>query len=453
MKILLIMPEFQTHTRFYKRSRWHFPFSIWYLGTYYKSLGHDIQIMDNNISLVTELDSYYDEIGISCITAQIPKVRRIAEFFYNNYTKAKRILGGIHPTLYPDQKPWYIDELIQGHVIKDFPNMPMLDYSLLDKRMMAQRDKNWVGMITSIGCPYKCTFCVNSIVSDYNNWQAWSAERICDEIERARSYGFRNVFFWDDNFFVSKNRVQSFIRISEKRNLRFEWFAFTRSNHIDAQTFKDCYRIGLRRVSIGAESGSNRLLRQLQKGICVEETERGATVLNELGIEANYSYMIGLPGETRTQILATIDHIAKMGHIMKYPKITGPMLYCPYPGSKLYKECKSYGWNEPQTFEDWTDETTGNVDHPYNLPWIPADLKDMVSVYWLYSFLIPLSYKKIWRLWWLYKNRTKRGFLTYFFIIPIYMVASLGKLRHKLQFYKWPWETFLLKRFKVLVGA
>ena len=322
----------------------------------------------------------------------------------------------------------------------------MLDYTLLHPQMMAQ-EKNFVGLVTSIGCPHKCTFCVNSIVDDYNKFDSWSPKRICDEIEKAQSYGFKNVFFWDDNFFCSKPRVREFVEEVHKRNLKFEWFALTRAT-IDPELMKACYEIGLRRVSIGAESGSDEVLTKLKKGIRAEDTLRAAYVLDKIGIEASFSYMIGLPNETPKHIYATINHIKQIGIQSKLPKIVGPMLYCPYPGSQLSKEC---GVKEPERFEDWDNETTGNVDSPYPLPWIKH--KDMVQVYWFYTFLIPLSYKKIIKVFFLYVKRTNRGKKWLLLLPPVLAVATLGKVRHKLKWYRFPIETFIGKKLRALVGS
>ena len=287
------MPPFHTNQKFYSAVKIHFPFSIWYLGTHYKAQGDDVMLWDFNTPYQRTAPSLADEIGISCITAQVPWVRN----FIKGKTNGKVVLGGVHPTLYPEQTRnyKYVDDIVEGHAIKDFANMPMLDYTLLHPQMMAQ-EKNFVGLVTSIGCPHKCTFCVNSIVDDYNKFDSWSPKRICDEIEKAQSYGFKNVFFWDDNFFCSKPRVREFVEEVHKRNLKFEWFALTRAT-IDPELMKDCYNIGLRRVSIGAESGCDNMLDKLKKGIKADDTLRAAMILNEIGIEASFSYMIGLPGE------------------------------------------------------------------------------------------------------------------------------------------------------------
>lgn len=452
MKTLLIMPEFATYTRFYRKAKFHFPFSIWYLGTQMKSEGHDVELLDYNIRSHNDFTNY-DYIGISAITSQIPRVKQIARRTRETSKRSHIAIGGVHPTLYPTQtkESGLFDDVCTGHAIKDFANMPMLDYSLLDKDMMSRKDKNYVGLVTSIGCPYKCTFCVNSIVPDYNKWQAWSAERICDEIERAQSYGFKNIFFWDDNFFISNERTESFIRLVYKNHLSFNWFALVRANKVSRKLFRECKKIGLQRVSIGGESGSDEVHRRIRKQTTVKQIEESARILNEIGIEASYSYMIGLPNETKEDILLTQEHLKRMGKIQDLPKVVGPMLYCPYPGSKLYEECKQFGWQQPQRFEDWNNETTGNVDSPYELPWV--EYKDMTQVYWFYSFLIPVEFRKIAHIYITYLRRTNRNKVWWGLLLPILLLSTIGKLRHYFKFYRFPIETFLLKKWKVIVGA
>lgn len=450
MKILLIMPPTQTYTKFYK-GKIHFPFSIWYLGTYYKSQGNDVTLLDLNITDKYP-DDWFDIVGISCMTTQIPATREILKKVSYKYPNATKMIGGIHPTLYPQQTADYklCDTIVTGHVIKDFKNMPMLDYTLLDSSLLTSPKKNFVGLVTSIGCPFKCGFCVNSIIKEYQKWQAWSAERICDEIEKAQTYGFHNVFFWDDNFFTSKQRIEEFLCHLDNRKLNFEWFALTRIDQIDRKLFTECYKRGLRRISVGAESGSQQVLDRLQKRISIRVIEEKAKILEEIGIEISYSYMIGLPSETKSDILTTVSAIKQLGNIHKYPKIVGPMLFQPYPGSKLYEECKKAGYKEPQRFEDWTNETSGNIDTPFKMPWIAQNQKNMVEVYWWYSFLIPLKIGAILRIFRLFCKRTnkKLWYLTPFIVFA----AILGKIRHHLRFYWFPVEVKIFKKFRMLTG-
>lgn len=448
MKKLLIMPEFTTHKM--NKGRYHFPYSVWYLASYWKSQGEEVDIIDFNVSKYNPFSfNNYDWIGLSCITAQVPSVVKILKDI-KKYSKAKTAVGGIHPTLYPAQTSSspLVDEIFKGKVIKDFASMPSIDYNLLDKDMM-KLPKDYAGIITSVGCPHRCNFCVNSIIPEYNKWESWGEEKIIYEIEQAFTYGFRNIFFWDDNFFVDKRRVRRFIALARKIK-PFKWFAFTRATSVDRELFKECYEVGLRRVSLGGESGSDRILKYLNKDITVADTERSAKVLNDLGIEASYSYMIGLPNETSKDIKLTVEHMKRMGKIQKYPKVVGPMLYCPYPGSKLYDECKKSGWKEPKKFEDWSNEITGNVDTPYSLPWV--NNRDMVQILWFYSFLIPLSYGKLWSLLWLYSSRTKRHLLLLAYPL-IALVATLGKLRYHLGIYILPYETIAGRRLRSIVGA
>ena len=72
--------------------------------------------------------------------------------------------------------------------------------------------------------------------------------------------------------------------------------------------------VGLRRVSIGAESGSNKVLLKLKKGIRTCDTLNAAKILDKIGIEASFSYMIGLPKEKPKHILATVDQIKNIGY-------------------------------------------------------------------------------------------------------------------------------------------
>ncbi len=109
MKILLICPEFEAHRRYYrKKTKFYFPFSIWYLGSYLKYYDIEVELIDlslfhHNDKTVADRCRNYKYIGISFISAQVPRARELCHIIRKINPDAKIIVGGIHPTLFPEQ--------------------------------------------------------------------------------------------------------------------------------------------------------------------------------------------------------------------------------------------------------------------------------------------------------------------------------------------------------------
>ena len=122
-------------------------------------------------------------------------------------------------------------------------------------------------------------------------------------------------------------------------------------------------------IYVGAESGSQRILDYLKKGIKVEQIFTAAQILRERGINASFSWIIGFPKETKEDVKATIKAVQKVAKIM--PEADQRIkVYTPYPGSVLFEEAVSMGYRPPETLEGWRKYTREHCTLPYiQYPW------------------------------------------------------------------------------------
>ncbi len=471
------------------------PIAIWYLGSYLKSKGISVTLIDfesdpNALEKLKFTGKLPLLIGITMMTAQINHGLGIARFIKKEIGNIPIVVGGVHPTLYPTEtvKSEYIDFTIQGEgeivlfelisrikwntqdytnigglsykvngqvffnkekkSFVDHFNYPDLDYTLLGKK------RNSLALVSSRGCPYDCSFCCNKAIMERRTFQTWSLQKIIHEVKRALDLGITDIFFWDDNFFQKKERLIGFLQEIKKLDKKFTWFGNSRADYfneryISIELLSELNKNGLTRMSIGAESGSQRMLDYMQKGTKVEHIFKAAEYCVKANIEPSFSFMTGLPNETTEDIYLTVECIKKLCRILPMPKILGPALYLPLPGTKMFNDCEQYGYQAPKTIEDWAKIDSGYGFSAYERPWIKNQY--LVRIVWFYSILIGISFDKLRKVIKRYSelsgySKAKELTLT----VLATFGSLLGKMRYRLKFFKFPIETSIFKKFRVM---
>jgi radical SAM superfamily enzyme YgiQ (UPF0313 family) len=134
--------------------------------------------------------------------------------------------------------------------------------------------------------------------------------------------------------------------------------------HKNMDRFKKCTM-----VFIGAESGSQRVLDDIQKMIKVEDIFKAASVLNERNMSGTFSWIIGFPQESRDDVIATVNAVRRVSEIMP-AAVQRLKIFSPYPGSNLYQMTVEKGYKAPATLEEWGKFTREHCDLPYiRNPW------------------------------------------------------------------------------------
>ena len=156
---------------------------------------------------------------------------------------------------------------------------------------------------------------------------------IKDIIER---WGFKYFLFLDDSFALNKKRAEQLFKAI--RPLDISWRCYIRSDHVTKEILKEMKAAGCVEAGIGAESGSQKILDIVNKGIDVEQNAQAIKWCKELGIITNVFLMIGLPGETYETVMETKSWFERVR-----PDKFGFNIFYPYIGTPIYKHSAKFG--------------------------------------------------------------------------------------------------------------
>ena len=241
-----------------------------------------------------------------------------------------------------------IIETENKHLEYDLNDLPLPAYDLLPtlKNYFAntRHASPYTIIYSSKGCPYKCIYCT---VAE-TEWLGRSAENVLKEIRYLKKeHDLKSLTFFDETFTYDRNRVIEICNKLIEEKISIIWYCNTRSNKIDLDLLKLMKRAGCRGISLGIESGSQKILNNAKKGITVEQNEKAIAAAKAAGIKTYCSFMFGLPGETEQTAQETIEFIKK-----NLPNGAQFNVVVPYPNTKLFNLAVEKGWISPQI--DWT---------------------------------------------------------------------------------------------------
>lgn len=200
--------------------------------------------------------------------------------------------------------------------------------------------ENPFSIITGRGCPHACTFCTNQ-----NMWRrryrVRSIDNVVKEIIEIRDkYKPDMIHFIDDTFILDHERVVSICDESIEKHIHVIWSCSSRGKPIPSYVLKKLREAGCRGIIIGAESGSNRVLRNIKKGVTKQDIEETVKGIHRAGIGVVCSFIIGFPCDTERSINETIQ-FAKQLASLQISKNEPPVLsqfgaVMPLPGTELF---------------------------------------------------------------------------------------------------------------------
>ena len=383
------------------------PLALLALAPIAEQRGLTVDIVDSTIDpryrerIIEQLDETLC-VGISIVTGpMIEEAIEVARAVKAARPDVPVILGGWHPSTLAEQslKASYVDVVVSGQgeitfgeildrlregrtlegiqgcsyrtpagrIVHNQPrhtiniqDLPPKAYHLIDIEQYATLcGRRWIYYTSSHGCPYDCSFCSNA--SLYGRaWNALPAERVVAElVELVERFRLDLVSVVDDNFLVDRQRGVDIAAGLVKSGLKFDWCIQTTANFLLRSSEEDVHlmrKSGMSRVFIGAESGSDDVLRSVNK-----VRFQGTKILNQVaekcyraGITCTFSLIFGLPGETeqdRRQTLAMIREIKS-----QYPTTEfHSNIYTPYPGAPNFKHAVEMGLREPESLEQWAE--------------------------------------------------------------------------------------------------
>lgn len=376
------------------------PLSILSIAAYMEKKGYEVSVLDARVKEFHTHDFSNDIcVGISNSFSgiNIAYGLKVAQHIRSKHPEIQLIWGGIHPSFDPKQtvENPLVDFVVKGEGEESFyqlvealrkkefnfeqikgiaykkdakiienPDMPFLN--LADLPMAAYHLVNidyyphvlsYFDYQSSRGCPSKCGFCYNLKFCN-SKWRAKPAEKVIRELAYLfKKYHVKEFLFMDDNFFVDKERVRKICKGMIKNKINATWVACCRLDYFsnyDIDFLNLLKKSGCQQIAFGAESGSQKMLDFIKKGITAEQTIKAVELCKEANIIPNLSFIAGLPKEDLQDVMLTLDIYDKIKKINPYAKINAIGLYSPFPGTMLYDKAITEGFKPPATLEEWS---------------------------------------------------------------------------------------------------
>lgn len=220
-------------------------------------------------------------------------------------------------------------------LLPDLDALPLPDRAAIDlqKYVDAWRvhhGRGAVSMITSRGCPYSCTWCSHSVYG--KSLRKRSPQLCAEEVEMIRArYSPDMLWYADDVFNINHKWFFEYAAELKRRGIKIPFECICRADRMNEDIVRALRDMGCFRVWIGSESGSQRLLDQMKRGVKAEQVQAMTRLAKRYGIETGMFLMWGFEDENEDDIAATIDHVKKAN-----PDLVLTTVSYPIKGTEYY---------------------------------------------------------------------------------------------------------------------
>lgn len=246
-------------------------------------------------------------------------------------------LCGVHGIVYRDGDT--VVETPARAPVEDLDTLPLpaLDTLSLDRYTE-------FGFTASRGCPFRCSFCTTTQLWG-QSVRRYSPERTAQIFEQmvAATGGKKSYSFFDDTFTSRDDATDAVCRALRARRLNVQWNCLIRVNNLRPQTLHALSEAGCTGVSIGVESGSQRVLDRMNKGIRLSEATEGLQRAGECMRELTLFFIWGFPFEGVVDLRQTLTLMQRLGMVLppRVRRTLGLSLLSPLPGSPIREEYQS----------------------------------------------------------------------------------------------------------------
>ncbi|MBJ93377.1 MAG: hypothetical protein CMP23_02770 [Rickettsiales bacterium] len=205
-------------------------------------------------------------------------------------------------------------------------------------RYVFQTRPRFTTMVSSRGCPFRCTFCDKTVSG--SAWRARSANNVVDELEEIRyRFDIGSVCLFDDNFTLRRKRVVAICEEILRRGLDIHWKCEARVDGVDRELTRLMAAAGCKTIAFGLESGNQSSLDLLQKDQQVASARTAIQAAASAGIETVGYALVGIPGETPTSSRATLKLARETGlDFIQFSTLS------PYEGTELFQQAQDSAW-------------------------------------------------------------------------------------------------------------
>lgn len=394
------------------------PLSLLYIATYLNQQGHHAEVLDCEAEGVSleELEmkvqkGNYDVIGVAMLTAMYSQSVAVCTMVKKVNPAIKVVVGGSHANLRPKEtaeKEACIDVVTVGEAeltfmelldvfqgkkalsdvkgiafkdkekdevvvtperpkVQDLDFFPIPDRSLVNMKLYRPSVSYYrrlpaYTMITTRGCPYRCTFCATA----KTGYRMHSVPRVVEEMRiLVEDFGAKEILLRDDTFTLNRKRTIELCDaiIASGLHKKTTWDCITRANLVDKELLLKMKEAGCWGMHFGVEGGTQKLIDTVKKDTTLEIIKNAFALCREVGIETRGYFMVGMPGSTPEDDLATIAFAKDVD-----PDWAQFTIATPYPGTQLFEEAEQWGKFHTD-FDDWDKYLTWSGFGDDSLVW------------------------------------------------------------------------------------
>ncbi len=407
MKILLVNlwygPRNQALISLAKAKSTNPPLGLLQLATISKQTGHDVTVIDEQTEEYITPEKYvqiikngnFELIGFSVNTLNYNYFLKLSEHIKSKLN-CTIVAGGVHITALREQAlNENVDYLFIGEaeesfvgflsaftnrdylklhslpgiifrtdkknivnngrvIIKDIDTLPFAERDLLDFTKSKTTLPNGLkvlstGISASRGCPFKCVFCSEQILTG-NNYRSHSPEYVVAEMNYVHEkYGIKHINFYDSTFNINRDNVLKICDLILQSGIDFTFSIGARANLLDYEMLKYLKKAGLVRLALAIESGNNKILKLIKKNQTTEDLIKGYEMAARLGIPTEGMAIMGNPGDNLKTMFQTANFIRQIKTI----DISTLGIAIPYPGTELYTMAKNNKHGLTLLSENW----------------------------------------------------------------------------------------------------
>ncbi|MGZ7118369.1 MAG: B12-binding domain-containing radical SAM protein [Methanobacterium sp.] len=376
------------------------PLNLMYLASVLEKESISVKIIDDDLyqlghekiaSLVSKIDPQV--VGITATTATIKIALNYVKEAKSLLPNILTVIGGPHPTFMPVEtlkEEDSLDTVVMGEgeetivdvvtnfeknglnylsevrgisyrdddkirqnlprpLIKNLDEIPFPARHLIPFKEYKTSKNQAGGIITSRGCVFSCNYCSSSLIMG-KKYRSRSPGNVVDELEElTEKYNIREIAFLDDIFMLNKRRARAIAEEIHDRNIDLSFVTSSRVDTVERDLLKCLKDVGMSTLYCGVESGSQRVLDLMGKGITLKHAEDAIKAAKDVDVDVMGSFILGYPGETSEEMDQTIDFAIKLD-----PDYSQFSILTPFPGTPLYYELKEKGLLET---EDWNKYT------------------------------------------------------------------------------------------------
>jgi anaerobic magnesium-protoporphyrin IX monomethyl ester cyclase len=392
----------------------NFPLGLGLLGTILVQQGYSVELVNANIhqdweSRVLTAASRADIafIGFGCMSSQVYSALRLSKEIKKNHPEVAILFGGVHPTLVPAslvRTPW-VDYCVVGE--GDAVVLPFMDYlngkceitnvpnicttgahgdlittgmaalssfamlpDVIDDRFyrddvekyfisfqIGDRLYRGFSILTGLGCKYRCAFCINTITK--RAYRSRTARSIYGEMKYLnKTYQIDFFNFQEEHFFGDRARLSELLELIENDPVLYKNIAWNTTirlsdiceDYVNVDLLKRIKASGGYGFGAGGESGSDRMLKKLRKGIQRKDIMRAVKFCNEAQVTINLSFVMMWPEETFEDMVETARMVEFVYEAGPYANVPYFQTYRPYPGSIWERDLSRY--EDPENLPD-----------------------------------------------------------------------------------------------------